>query len=114
MGDQETADLLRMARDRIKDMQTSLVAFGDRRYLSGIESQHARAGWTLAAIDKALEPLPGPVPLTPQQEQAARKVIAAVLEKRFGDGSSEDVAEALNGLVAARPVPVVATEEDKP
>lgn len=94
MTDQETADLLRRCRDRIKDMRTSLIAFGDRRYMDGIESQCNRAGWTLAAIDTALETLPPEKPLTPEQLDAARKVIAAVLDKRFGDGGDEAIADA--------------------
>ena len=102
MGEQEMADLLRRCRDRIKDLQTALVAFGDGRYLSGIESHHTRANWTLAAIDTALEGLPAERPLTPAQFDAARKVIAAALDKRFGDGGDEAIVSAFDELNAAR------------
>jgi len=97
---QVTADCLRAARRTIKDLQTSLVAFGDRRYLDGIERDHHRADRCVGWVDQVLANLPSERPLTPEQEAAAAKVIGAVLDKRFGDGTQEAIDAAIEGLLS--------------
>lgn len=56
-------------------------------------------GWGLDAnhsINRMLERLPPKPPMSPDREKVVGRVVAAALNKRFGDGTQEDVDQAVD------------------
>lgn len=94
----EMADLLRTVAFAIDRAGTALVALVDRRYIDVAERDYERLWEAKKRIDSALEHLPPEPPMTPEREAKIRAFIGAVLDKRFGDGTDEDVRRALDAL----------------
>lgn len=93
---QEMGDLLRTVDFALSHGMTALVAFGDRRYLETVARDHQRMGEARKQIAEALKRLPAAVPLTDEQMEKVGRVVGAVLDKRFGDGSQGAVDSAMS------------------
>jgi hypothetical protein len=99
---QRVADCLRGARQEFNDLCTSIIAFGNfDRWAEPLERAHRHAKRTLTWVDEVLAILPPPIPMTPEREAAVGRVIGAALDKRFGDGTEEDVKAAFDAWDAA-------------
>lgn len=95
---QRIADVLRQADFVLNRAHTSLIAFCDRRFFARVEGECARIELARKAIGAELERLPPPIPMTPEREAQIGALLAAVLDKRFGDGTDEDVQRAFENL----------------
>lgn len=96
----EMADLLRTVAFAIDHASTAMVAFVDRRYVDAIGRDYERLQEARKRITVALGHLPPEPPMTPEREAKIGRLVAAALNKRFGDGSAEAVAAAMDDLVA--------------
>jgi hypothetical protein len=93
---QEAADALRWARAGLEEARTAIVAFGDPKWAAGLDQSFERLGRTIQAVDDVLQKLPSEVPLTAEEEAKVARVVAAALNKRFGDGTAEEVGAAVD------------------
>ena len=103
VSERQMADLLRDCRYVMGRLRTALIAFGDQRYLTGIESECSRAEVMNRRLDGAISKLPPEDPMTPEREQAIGRLLGAVLDKRFGDGTDEAITDAFDALGEPRP-----------
>lgn len=94
----EMADLLRTVAFAIDSASTAIVAFVDRRYVDAIGRDYDRLQEAKKRIATALEHLPPEPPMTPEREAKIGAFVGAVLNKRFGDGTDEDVKRTLDAL----------------
>lgn len=93
---EEMADLLRSVEFAMSHGRTAMVAFFDTKYgAKAIERDYERMGEVLRRVKAMLDRLPPEPPMTPEHEAKVGRVVAAALNKRFGDGTAEDVAAAV-------------------
>lgn len=103
MGAMETSDidpaelaaLLRNVDHVMRGAQDALVAFA-RDDAGQVGRQYERLQWARKEVAVLLERLPPEPPLSPEREAQLGRVIGAVLNKRFGDGSEAEVTKALD------------------
>lgn len=95
---QELADLLRSVSFALEHGRASMVAFVDRNHVKAISRDFDRMGEVNKQVKALLEHLPPPVPMTPEREEKVRGALAAVLDRRFGDGTQEAVTSAIRAL----------------
>lgn len=98
---EEVADLLRSCDFALSRGEAALVAFVDRRYVEAIGRDFERMGQVKKQVRAMLDRLPSEPPMSPEREQAVGRMVAAALNKRFGDGTAEDVKEAVDAYFAA-------------
>lgn len=93
---EEVAEVLRSARYVMDRASVGLIACvsADRVHL--VEGDFNRLRTAVASVDALLDRLPPEPPMTPEQEAKVGAVIGAVLRKRFGDGTAEEVAAAID------------------
>lgn len=92
--EQGIADLLRTCEFAMSHARTALVAFVDRTQVGAVSRDFDRLGEVVKAVNAALVDLPPAEPMTPEREEVLGRFVAAVLDKRFGEGSQEAVDEA--------------------
>lgn len=98
----EVAALLRTVEFTIDRTETSFVTCMDRRYVGPTTKRDLdRMDEAKRQVRAMLDRLPPEPPMTPEREASVGQFLGAVLDKRFGEGSQEAVAEALDGLMAA-------------
>ena len=94
----ELAAMLRNVDHVLRGAETSLMAFAAPAYVGRLGREHDRLKWARSEIAAWLERLPPEPPLTPEREAQLGRLIGAVLDKRFGDGSDEAIASAWGAL----------------
>lgn len=92
---EEVADLLRSVEFALTHGRSSLLAFVDRRQLKAIERDFERMGYVLKQVKAMLDRLPPEPPMSPEHAAKVGNVIAALLNKRFGEGTDDEVTDAL-------------------
>lgn len=97
----ETASLLRSVEFALDHGRTSMVAFVDRKHVAAIERDFERMGEVKKQVSAMLDGLPPEPPMTPEREREVGAFLAAVLDKRFGDGSQEAVDKAAAAFIKA-------------
>lgn len=96
---EEVADLLRSVDFTLGRSRTSLVANCRPQHVGFIERDVDRLTEMMAQVKAMLDRLPPEPPMTPEREQEVGGFIAAVLDKRFGDGSQEAVDVAAKAFI---------------
>lgn len=95
---QALADLLRSVSFALEHGRASMVAFVARDQVKAIGRDFDRMGEVNKQVKALLEHLPPPEPMSPEREEKVRTMLAAVLDKRFGDGTQEAVDSAIHAL----------------
>jgi hypothetical protein len=94
----ELASMLCNVDHVLRGAQTSLLAFAAPAYVDRLGREHERLKWARSEIAAWLKRLPPEPPLTPEREAQLGRLIGAVLDKRFGDGSDDAIASAWDDL----------------
>lgn len=92
----EVAEVLRWCVDGLKDAASNLVAFSDSRF--EVSPHVERIERKRRVAERMLDRLPPEPPMSPEREAKVGRFIGAVLDKRFGGGSQEDVKAALDDM----------------
>lgn len=93
---EEVADLLRSVEFAMSHGRTAMVAFVDRQYVEAIGRDFDRMGEVGKQVKAMLDRLPPEPPMTPDHMEKVGAVVSAALRKRFGEGTADELTEAIN------------------
>lgn len=105
---EEVADLLRSCEFALSHGQSAMVAFVDRKHVGAISRDFDRMGEVIRQVKAMLDRLPPEPPMSPERMQVVGRVVAAALNKRLGDGTQQDVDEAMDAWLAHDEPPAAA------
>lgn len=92
---EETADLLRLVQFTLERSRTSLVANCRPEHIDFIERDVNRLTEMLSQVKAMLDRLPPEEPMSEERLEKVGAVVGAALRKRFGEGSAEELSEAM-------------------
>lgn len=102
---EEVADLLRSVEFAMSHGRSAMVAFFDTKYgASAIERDYERMGEVMKQVKAMLDRLPPKPPMTPEHEAKVGRVVAAALNKRLGDGTAEELHDAIEAAWPSLPL----------
>lgn len=93
---EEVADLLRLVEFAMSHGRSAMVAFFDTKYgASAIERDYERMKEVERQVKAMLDRLPPEPPMSPEHQEKVGAVVGAALRKRLGEGSAEELIEAM-------------------